>query len=284
MALGDSYAAGVNADPQGELPTCNNIRANALSTGINCTIRSCGGNTGAYGYQFYQNHQPRNFTFLACGGDDTEQCAEVQIPNIPSSTDLVTINIGGNNGRAFSDVVTKCVYLRTKRFSFCTRALMNAQNVTANIDSALVNLFSQLKAAAPGARVVVFGYVQFWPSKNKPDQCQSKTLKNPDSDQKAFMNSLVRTINQKLEQAATANNFIFIDVDNFFEGHRLCDLGEPYIQWNSWATSGIGHDLSDADEDGVDDPRTELWNHGFFHPFEIGQDQYRIALEKALGC
>ena len=282
VALGDSYSAGVNADPQGELPICSSIGAYPF---VNCTTRRCGGNTGAYAYQFYQSHQPRHFTFLACGGDGTDQCAKVQVPNIPSSADLVTITIGGNNGGAFSDVVTKCVYLRAGIFSFCARALANAQNVVANIASALDELLRQVKAAAPGARVVVFGYVRFWPNEDNPEQCQSKTLKNPSSEQKTAMNALVWGMNRRLEEAAVAHGFAFVDVDGRFDGHRLCDVGESYIQWELQSSiPGIEDDLGDDDEIVVDDPRAERWNHGFFHPFEAGQVQYRIALEEALGC
>ena len=153
------------------------------------------------------------------------------------------------------------------------------------MDLPLDELFRQVKAAAPSAKVVAFGYVRFWPNEDKPEQCQSKALKNPDSEQRTAMNTLVRGMNKKLEEAAIAHGFAFVDVDGYFEGHRLCDLGESYIQWESNdAIPAIVNDFDGGKENVVDDPRAELWNHGFFHPSETGQDQYRLALEKALGC
>ena len=193
----------------------------------------------------------------------------------------MTINIGGNNGDAFSKVVTRCVYI-PGQFG-CEGALTNAQNIVAGIDTALNTLFGKVKVAAPSAKVVVFGDVQFWPRIDNPDQCQSPSLKRPSAAQKATMNSLVLGMNQKLAQAANTNGFTWVDVDGLFEGHRLCDEGDKnntYIQWSLKATPGIG----DGDEDGVDDPRSELYNKGVFHPFVTGHDQYRMALEKALGC
>ena len=127
-------------------------------------------------------------------------------------------------------------------------------------------------------------YVQFWPSDDEPGQCQSSSLSRPSADQKASMNSLVLGMNQKLEKAANATGFTFVDVDSLFEGHRLCDSGDTYIQWSLIGTPGIGDGIGDGDEDGVDDPRLELFNYGVFHPFKTGHDQYRTALEKAMGC
>ena len=73
VALGDSYAAGINAEPQGQLPICDNAGLDLYGSGSNCTTKKCAKNKGAYGYQFFQDHQPKDFTYLACSGDDTEQ-------------------------------------------------------------------------------------------------------------------------------------------------------------------------------------------------------------------
>ena len=280
MALGDSYAAGINADPDGELPICNSTNASLYGLGANCITELCGRNTGAYGYQFYQAHQPRDFTFLACSGDDTEQCANLQVDKIPSNADLVTINIGGNNCDAFSRVVTRCIYI-PGQFG-CAGALTNANDTVVGIDSALKTLFSKVKTAAPYATIVVLGYVQLWPVMSK--KCQSPSLSRPSAVQKATMNSLVLDMNQKLAKAANTYNFTYVDADSLFEDHRLCDLKDPYIQWSLKNRPGVGDVIGDGDEDGVDDARRELFNHGVFHPFKIGHCQYRTALEKALGC
>ena len=282
MALGDSYAAGINAKPSGQLPPCSSTDVSLCGIGANCTTNKCARNTGAYGYQFYQTDPPKDFTFVACSGDDTEQCADLQVPKIPDNADLVTINIGGNNGRAFSKVVTRCIYL-IGQFG-CKGALKNAHNVIEGIDVDLDTLFSKVKARTPTAEVIVFGYVQFWPSTSNPDQCQSTSLKRPSAIQKVTMNTLVLAMNGKLAQATKKYGFKWVDADKFFEGHRLCDSNDPYIQWSLKATPGYGDGIGDGDEGGVNDPRLDLFNLGVFHPFEVGHSQYRMALEEAMRC
>ena len=282
MALGDSYAAGLNANKNGRLPICNKSNVGLCGTGANCTSRRCAKNTGAYSYQFYQDNQPEDFTFVACSGANTTTCANLQIPEIPASADLVTINIGGNNGNAFATVVRKCVYLPFQ--PGCNAALEDAQATIDSINPALNSLFGMIKVAAPNAKVVVLSYVRFWPSVSIPSQCQSKSTKRPSADQKKTMNSLVLRMNQKLAEAANANGFIWVDVDSNFEGHRLCDSGDSYIQWSLKNTPDIGDDIGDGGEDGVDDPQKNPFTLGAFHPNETGHDQYRMELEKAVGC
>ena len=282
MALGDSYAAGLNANENGRLPICNKSNAGLYGTGTNCTSKHCAKNTGAYSYQFYQNDQPEDFTFVACSGANTKTCANRQIRKIPASADLVTINIGGNNGNAFATVVLNCVYLYSQLG--CQVALTSAQNIINGINPALNSLFGKVKAAAPKAKVVVLGYVRFWPSFSNPDQCPSNSTKRPSKDEKNNMNSLVLDMNQKLAEAANTKGFIWVDVDSKFEGHRLCDSGVPYIQWSLKNTPGIGGGIGDGGEDGIDNPQKNPYNFGAFHPDQTGHDQYRMELEKAVGC
>ena len=106
-------------------------------------------------------------------------------------------------------MVTRCVYLPLQLG--CKGALANAQEMVAGIDPALNSLFGKIKAAAPSAKVLVFGYVQFWPSKDEPEQCQP-SVKRPSTGQKSTMNSIVSDMNQKLATAAGRIGFTWVNV------------------------------------------------------------------------
>ena len=259
----------------GRLPLCESLDS------PNCTTESCAKNVGAYSYPFYEKHRPdfANFSFLACSGADTQDCSSIQIPKIPQGTNLVTINIGGNNGGIFRKVVTRCIYL----FGTvgCADALSDAQEEISTIGPKLTSLFNEIRMrAALGAKLIAFSYVRFWPSANVPKQCQSDSLRRPDSSRKATMNNLVNAMNKELSNAAKMSGFHFVDVNPLFEQHRLCDVESSYIQWKLRELPGGGFD--DGDEGGIDDPYAKPYNLGVFHPTKEGQQRYLSALESIL--
>ena len=273
-ALGDSYAAGLRSCEGGRLPICNGTSNNSTQ----CTTKLCGKNVGAYGWQFNKANAEnfKVFTFLPCSGATTSSCLKKQVPYIPLNTDLVTIDIGGNNGNAFARVLT-CVYVIGQ--VGCARALKNAQDVIKKIAPDLRHLLNQINVAAPTAKVVVLGYVQFWPAVDVPIDCQSNSLRRPTAVQKAKMNQLVVDMNAAIEQAAIQTGCHYVDVDKSFEGHRLCEP-TPWIQWELFGRPGFG----DGDDDGITDPNLNTWNSGVFHPTFEGQRQYASQLAAATGC
>ena len=197
---------------------------------------------------------------------------------IPTSADLVTINIGGNNNDAFASVVEHCVYLLGIG---CKEALQNAQNSINGIGPAISDLFTAIQKKTPNARVLVMSYVRFWPVFYDNSLCKNDPLKVPSADQKADMNSLVDQMNQVLSSSAEAHGFWFIDVNPNFEGHRLCDKQAAYIQG----------DLLPGDEKNITsnaanstDNVGDWYNKGVFHPNLEGHFQYRMLIESALGC
>ena len=232
-------------------------------------------NTGAYGYQFSQLYPPKNFQFLACSGADTTTCLANQVPLIPNNTDLITITIGGNNNDAFATVVKDCVYTITGHD--CDDALKNGADTIANIAAPMATLYKAIRTAAPAARVVVLGYVQFWPAIDNEDNCQSHFLKNPDATQKTTMNTLVANMNLALKGVVSSfPGFSFVDVSPYFEGNRLCDAVEtPWIQYELI-------DLVDRDVGHLQ--KRALYNEGIFHPTLEGQNVYKNALVKELAC
>ncbi|MCJ1325767.1 hypothetical protein MMC10_002430 [Thelotrema lepadinum] len=271
VSLGDSYPAGVYAFPGEDLPICKNNPPDLdCSAEKCCSTKKCLKNIGAYGYQFYDKHQPKHFTFLACSSANTTGCLNSQVPNIPKDADLITINIGGDNGEAFAWVVGACVYLYSS--IGCDDAIKYAGKVVAGIEPTLVNLFESIGTRAPKAKdIVVLSYIRFWPETTKPDPCHGiRWLENPSAAQRSQINTLVKAMNSALSTAARSNKFKhkykFVDVDvddsnKWFTGHRLCN-DISYFQWNL----------------------VTLYEHGAFHPNGQGHQRYAMALEQALGC
>ena len=117
------------------LPRCHGPDRN------DCTTIPCAKNRGAYGWQFKEANALDHFAFFACSGANTITCSQKQIARIDPETDLVTINIGGNNGEAFAGVINWCIFFRKQ--ANCSKALSNAQKVD-EIEPDLVRLFTEI--------------------------------------------------------------------------------------------------------------------------------------------
>ena len=125
----------------------------------------------------------------------------IQIPKISKDADLIFITIGGNNCDAFSRVVKWCVYVPFIAKEACPPAMKNAMTAVQMIDLALAPLFAKIKAAVPSsARVLVFGYAQFWPEDvNNVTQCENNPhLHDVGSAERANMNTLVLMMNTQI--------------------------------------------------------------------------------------
>lgn len=103
------------------------------------------------------------------------------------------------------------------------------------------------------------------------------------------MNSLVTQINSVLATAAADHGFTFVNVNAGFDGHRLCDTGVPWFQYNP---RGATAPLDDLDATTVQaglqpqlgDALLPVTLRGLFHPTAEGQMVYTQALAVALGC
>ena len=85
------------------------------------------------------------FQFLACSGDNTTTCDVHQVKSVQfGSPDLVSITIGGDNNKAFGDLVRYCVYERLD-LKKCTAAFENAENATRQLKPYLDSLFNDIK-------------------------------------------------------------------------------------------------------------------------------------------
>src|SRR5689334_5400124 len=93
-------------------------------------------------------------TFAACSGARVPDVLN-QLGSLTASTALVSVSVGGNDA-GFADVITRCALPWPWT---CTTDINNANNYIRNtLPGALNNLYTQIRAKAPNARVVVVGY------------------------------------------------------------------------------------------------------------------------------
>jgi xylose isomerase len=90
------------------------------------------------------------------------------------------------------------------------------------------------------------------------------------------MNLLADDLNRHLEEAASKYGFRYADVDQYFEGHRLCDNFAKDGLSSGWYRTWF--------KNGVDQAGKNYTQTPFAHPTLEGQNAYRRALVEVLKC
>jgi lysophospholipase L1-like esterase len=133
VAMGDSYSSGVG-------------------TGSYTLDSACKRSVYAYPYLFTQKHTMASFDFVACSGAKTSDLVAKQLSSLKSTTNLVTMTIGGND-IGFASLIQQCT------LSDCTGALLKTTaNLSSTLGPALDTTFYDVQQAAPNATVIVLGY------------------------------------------------------------------------------------------------------------------------------
>lgn len=188
-ALGDSYSAGIGAEP-------NDGR--------------CGRSTRAYPALWAAAHRPDSFRFLACSGADTTDVAG-QVAELAPSTTLVSLTAGGIDV-GFTDVMIACS-LEVLR---CAAAVKDARaKVEDELPGRLDRLYATISARAPHARVVVLGYPRFYDVTASP--CPGVLDSN-----RSRINDGIDLLDQTLAAAAGRHHFVFADPRPAFTDHEIC--------------------------------------------------------------
>jgi lysophospholipase L1-like esterase len=210
-ALGDSYSSGLGAGNYG-------------SSG------SCYRSAGAYG-QLWTNHDsPASFDFAACSGATTSDVINTQAPTLSSSTNLVSITIGGNDV-GFSSVMETCVLDST---SSCVSAVDNAENqAKTTLPGKLDNALNAVAQHAPNAQVVVLDYPELY------DLSKSSGCIGLSTTDRTVLNQAADILDGVIQSAAARHGDAFADVRSAFSGHELCDSDE-------WLHSVDWFDLTDS--------------------------------------
>ena len=230
VAVGDSYASGVGT------------RAYLADSG------ACQRSTYAYAY-IDAGRIGANLSFTACSGAKVADVQGNQLGPINSGTDLVTVQVGGNDA-GFSSVITECA--KPAWLGDCTGAVNGANAIITNtLPGRLDGLYDTIRGRAPGARVTVVGYPRLF---NGTD-CNAGTFFS--ADEMTRLNATADLLNARISARASAHGFGFVDPTAAFTGHSVC--GSP--EW----VNGLSNPVSES-----------------YHPNRTGQTAYADLVQSSL--
>jgi lysophospholipase L1-like esterase len=231
VALGDSYSSGTGT------------RDYSLSSG-------CQRGPYAYPALIKADRPNTNLTFVACSGAKTGDVLANQVQSLSTSTNIVTITIGGNDA-GFSDVITQCALPWPWS---CDSDITNAQNYIRNtLPGSLNNVYSQIKTRAPNARVVVLGYPRLFMGVD----CNAGTFFS--TDEMTKLNATADLLKNVTAARAAAYGFTFKDAIPLFTGHAVCSSTE-------WL-NGLSNPISDS-----------------YHPNRTGHKSgYEVLVRQVIG-
>jgi lysophospholipase L1-like esterase len=210
VALGDSYSSGTGTRDYSLNSTCQR---------------------GPYAYPalIKADRPGTNLNFVACSGATTTDVMNNQIASVVSTTNIVTITIGGNDA-GFSSVITKCAEPWPVS---CDGDITNAQNFINNtLPGRLNTVYSAIKSRAPSARVVVLGYPRLFMGVD----CNALTFFS--SAEMTRLNTTADIMKNVISARAAAYGFTFKDPIPAFTGHAVCSSTE-------WL-NGLSNPVSDS--------------------------------------
>ncbi|MGY1669160.1 SGNH/GDSL hydrolase family protein [Geodermatophilus sp. SYSU D00710] len=203
VALGDSSSSGQGAGPYdlGGPP--------------------CWRSSAAYGPLWAQQHTARSFALLACSGATTLDVLATQVPQIPRTTDLVTLTVGGNDV-GFWPVMQTCTFAPDDQT--CLAAIEQGRLIaTTVLPLRLSALLVAVHRAAPHARVVVLGYPRLF----ELGPCPAPV---PNETRRTALNAGADLLDQVIGTVTRAVGDTFVDVRDRFTGHGICaPAGQDWI-------------------------------------------------------
>ncbi|MBV9058179.1 MAG: SGNH/GDSL hydrolase family protein [Pseudonocardiales bacterium] len=226
VALGDSYSSGVGTGVYD--PASGNCARSPLS----------------YPPLWASEHHPATFRFVACSGATTGDVRGSQITALDSSTDLVTVTIGGNDA-GFGPVLRTCTVASSD--NVCIAAVDAAEYFArSELPGRLARTYAAIRAAAPRARVIVLGYPRLF---DLAPGCADPLA--PNLARRTKLNEGADVIDNVIYKAVVQQpGFEFVDVRGRFDGHGVCSA-EPWINGPSTpAAVGPYHPTQQGYRDG----------------------------------
>jgi lysophospholipase L1-like esterase len=213
VALGDSYSAG-----SGVLPL-------DLSAPLECA-------RSAVNYPHdLASWYGLNLTDATCGGARTQDFTGSQYPGVApqldalnSSTDVVTMTIGGNDSNTFIDAILACgsAGVLTLGFGHPCESIYGSSfdNTIDNTTYAsLVSTLGAVRAKAPNARVAIVGYPWIVPSQAVPGCYVKMPIASGDIP---YLRDLESHLNSAVQRAAAATGATYVDMSAVSDGHDAC--------------------------------------------------------------
>lgn len=203
VALGDSYSSG-------------------NGTGYFNLNPFCGRSTLAYPYLISRQRSDISLRFVACGGATTSNVLNSQISSLTSTTNYVTITIGGNDV-GFAEGLFSCP--NDGDNPECYTAIANANTkIDTILPGALDKTYAAIKQRSPNAKVVVLGYGLY------ATKLCAGTGGVTQNEMNALLPMADKLDNKIAERVALAGaNFTFLSAINPFLPHEICST-TPWIR------------------------------------------------------
>jgi lysophospholipase L1-like esterase len=221
VALGDSYSSGVGAGS------------------YDSASGNCKRSNRAYPALWAAANSPSSFAFTACSGARTGDVTAGQLGPLSSSTDLVSISIGGNDA-GFADVMTTCV-LQSEATCLSRIATARAY-VDTTLPGKLDSVYSAISAKASAAHVVVLGYPRFY-------KLGGSCLAGLSEKERSAINGASDHLNAATAKRAADHGFTFGDVASTFTGHEICS-GSAWLHSLNWLNIGESYHPTAAGQSG----------------------------------
>ncbi|HEX4816940.1 MAG TPA: SGNH/GDSL hydrolase family protein [Nonomuraea sp.] len=225
VALGDSYSSGEGVYDLDRQP---------INDGADRCHRAAGSYVPlvARAYRF-----GGGTAFYACSGATTGQLLtgqygqQPQIARVTAGTSLITLSIGGNDA-GFTQVLTACI----AKLPWSTACVDQDAAVTRRIErlrTDLLKVLRELRARAPGARIIVLGYPRPFP------EAPAATVDNLSAADQRWLNAVTRRLNDTVgsvvagfDRAIAAfgapGSVEYVDAYQAFAGHEV-GRPEPYL-------------------------------------------------------
>ncbi|GGT41272.1 lipase 1 [Streptomyces kurssanovii] len=221
VALGDSYSSGVGAGS------------------YDSASGNCKRSTRAFPKLWANANSPSSFAFTACSGARTGDVTASQLGPLTSSTDLVSITVGGNDA-GFADVMTTCV-LQSE--STCLNRIAQAKAyVDSTLPGKLDQVYSAISAKAPAARVVVLGYPRFY-------KLGGSCIAGLSENERSAINGAADHLNTAIAKRAADHGYGFASVVGTFTGHEICS-GSAWLHSVNWLNIGESYHPTAAGQSG----------------------------------
>jgi len=220
VALGDSYSAA-----SGTLPPDPAAAPQCLRSTVNYP-HDIAGRTGA------------ELVDVSCGAAETKDFRSPQYPDVPaqldavqSSTQLITMTIGGNDSGVFINSIVECGAAGLSTLgqgSPCRdRYGSSFQNtIRTTTYPALVSALQAVRARAPKARVAILGYPWIMPATGGcfPQMPVA-------SGDVPYLRGIQATLNDAVRRAAGATGADYVDLSVVSNGHDACQpLGTRWVE------------------------------------------------------
>ncbi|MBS1869969.1 MAG: SGNH/GDSL hydrolase family protein [Actinobacteria bacterium] len=197
VALGDSYSSGVGTKSFYET--------------------TCKRSEYAYPRLIARDRSGTSLTFKACSGATTSSVTSEQLSALSSTTNIVTITVGGNDA-GFGPIVTSCALPWPWS---CEAELTEAERfVTTTLPGRLSTLYAAIRSRAPNATVIALDYPRLFMGVD----CNAGTFFS--TTEMTRMNHIADLIKTVTQERAVAAGAVFKDAIPPFVGHAICSESE----------------------------------------------------------